>query len=130
MRSILFRYGKTILFNIPITGFSTNIYSSPEVPAGISKNVEMVRKVKLATITNFIEKYRYMKEHNLVSYAFLKAEIKKQSFEYFNRDIGSAVSSFFENINSEEKISIVTASLNEAGKHKGLVRSDIHNCRA
>ncbi len=105
----------------PLSGLpvlSTNIYSSPEVPDGISKNVKMVRKVKLATITNFIEKYRYMKEHNPVSYAFLKAEIKKQSFEYFNRDIGSAVSSLFENVNSEEKISIVTASLNEAGNIK------------
>ena len=105
----------------PLSGlplFTTNIYSAPELPAGISQNIKMVGKANTEVMGNFIEKYRDMKKINPVSYAFLKDNIRRKSFNHFSRDANDSISKLFDNPSSKEKISIVTASLNEAGNIK------------
>ena len=105
----------------PLSGLpllTTNIYSAPELPAGISQNIKMVGKASTEVMSNFIEKYRYMKEANPISYAFLKDDIRRKSFNHFTRAPNNLISKLFDNPSSREKISIVTASLNEAGNIK------------
>lgn len=105
----------------PLSGLpllTTNIYSAPELPSGISQDIKMVGKAGTAVMSNFIEKYRGMKTVNPVSYAFLKDNIRRKSFNHFSRDANHAISKLFDNQSLREKISIVTASLNEAGNIK------------
>ena len=102
----------------PLSGLpllTTNIYSVPELPWGISQNIKMVGKANPEVMNNFIEKYRDMKEKNPVSYAFLKEDIRRKSFNHFSMDANQAILKLFDTPSSREKISIVTASLNEAG---------------
>ncbi len=105
----------------PLSGLpllTTNIYSAPELPSSISQNIKMVGKTNTEVMGNFIEKYRDVKKINPVSYAFLKDNIRRKSFNHFSRDANDAISKLFDNPSSREKISIVTASLNEAGNIK------------
>ena len=105
----------------PLSGLpllTTNIYSAPELPSGISQNIKMVGKANTEVMGNFIEKYRDIKNINPVSYVYLKDDIRRKSFNHFSRGANDAISKLFVNPSSGEKISIVTASLNEAGNIK------------
>lgn len=100
----------------PLSGLpllTTNIYSAPELPADIYHDIKMVRKANSAIMNSFIERYKNIKENNPVSYAFLKNNIRRKSLNHLRMDMGNAILKFFESPVSHEKISIVTASLNE-----------------
>jgi hypothetical protein len=101
----------------PLSGlplFTTNIYSAPELPASIYQDIKMVRKTNSVIMNNFIDGYKRMKDTNPISYAFLKAEIQRKSLNHFSIDMKNATLRLFEAPVSRQKISIVTASLNEA----------------
>ena len=107
----------------PLSGLpllSTNVYSAPEMPEGMSGSIELSVNTKLKTFNNFIEKYKTMKENNPVSYTFLREGIRRKSFNYFSMETINTLSGkkLFEVPASRENISIVTASLNEAGNIK------------
>ena len=107
----------------PLSGLpllSTNVYSAPEMPEGMSGSIELSVNTKLKTFNNFIEKYKTMKENNPVSYTFLREGIRRKSFNHFSMETINTLSGkkLFEVPASRENISIVTASLNEAGNIK------------
>lgn len=107
----------------PLSGLpllSTNIYSAPELPEDISDNINLSANANPETFSYFIDKYKNMKEINPISYAFLKDNLSIKSRHYFNMETINNYSknTIFENPISNDKISIVTASLNEAGNIK------------
>ncbi len=104
----------------PLSGLpllSTNIYSAPEMPESISGTIEFSLNTRPEIFNNFIEKYKNMKENNSVFYAFLRDGIRRKSLNYFSSEMVNTFSRnlLFEDQISKDKISIVTASLNEAG---------------
>ena len=107
----------------PLSGLpllSTNLYSAPKLPVSMSGNIQLSVKAKQETFNNFIEKYKNMKENNPVEYAFLRDGLRRKSLYYFGSETinNSSNKLIFENPVSNDKISIVTASLNEAGNIK------------
>ena len=107
----------------PLSGLpllSTNLYSAPELPVSMSGNIQLSVNAKQETFNNFIEKYKNMKENNPVEYASLRNGLRSKSLYYFGSETinNSSNKLIFENPVSNDKISIVTASLNEAGNIK------------
>ena len=104
----------------PLSGLpllSTNIYSAPEMPGGISGNITLCPKARTETFNHFIEKYKNLKANNPVLYAFLRDGIRRKCLNHFSTEMVNNFSYnlLFEDQVSREKISIVSASLNEAG---------------
>ena len=107
----------------PLSGLpllSTNLYSVPELPVSMSGNIQLSANAKQEAFNNFIEKYKNMKENNPVEYALLRNGLRSKSLYYFGSETinNSSNKLIFENPVSNDKISIVTASLNEAGNIK------------
>lgn len=107
-------------FEAPASGLpflSTNFYSDPVPPKEIANNIKLLEKPNRKEFINFINEYKKRRELTPVSYAIMKNNIRSKSIEYMNgvNDKNKLVQLFTIHPESKDKISVVTASLNEAG---------------
>ena len=113
----------TEFFEAPLSGLAllcTDVYSAPQLNGNLSGKIKMVRKPNIHNLGKFIMKYQAIRKQDGISYIFSKRELRTESINYFfRRDIETPLRNLFLNQASVNgKISIVTASLNEADNIK------------
>jgi glycosyltransferase involved in cell wall biosynthesis len=113
----------TEFFEAPLSGLPllcTNVYSAPKLNGNLSTNIKMVSKPTHRNLGKFIMEFKKMRDNNVLSYTFLKNQLRTDSINYFYRnDIETSMRNLFlGEARSNSKISIVTASLNEADNIK------------
>jgi hypothetical protein len=110
-------------FEAPLSGLpllSTNFYSSSTMSEDLDSNIILVKKPNITKLTAFIDYYRKMKESNPEYYAEMKTYINSKSLGFIEKNNSEmGLTRIFNALPvSDKKISIVTASLNEAGNIK------------
>ncbi len=110
-------------FEAPLSGLpllSTNFYSSSTLSQDLDNNIVLVQKPNIIKLMEFVNYYRKMKESNPEYYAEMKKYINSKSLDFIEKNNSQMGLNRIFNVlpDSENKISIVTASLNEAGNIK------------
>lgn len=110
-------------FESPLSGLpllTTNFYSSSNLSEDLHNNIISMQKPNIIKLKEFIEYYKKMKESNLDYYQEMKDYIHLKSIEYIEQNkLDTEIKKMFDTLPaSDKKISIVTASLNEAGNIK------------
>ena len=110
-------------FEAPLSGLpllSTNFYSSSTLSQDLDNNIILVKKPNIVKLTEFVNYYRKIKESNPEYYAEMKAYIHSKSLDFIEKNNSQMGLKKILNTlpPSDKKISIVTASLNEAGNIK------------